>query len=112
MLRAPFPAGHDVVLFSQILHDWPPDVCAELVAKSFAALPAGGRIVIHEKLVGDDAPLANALVDLDMLVWTEGQQWSEQELRSLLDAAGYEDVQRRGTVGYWSAVVARKPQPR
>jgi SAM-dependent methyltransferase len=106
-----FPAGHDVVLLSQILHDWPPSKGAELLRKAARALPAGGRIVIHEKLVDDDGlgPLANALVHLDMLVWTEGQQYTEAGLRAMLEDAGFAKVERRATAGYWSAIIARKP---
>lgn len=110
MLREAFPPGHDVVVFSQILHDWPPQVGASLLAKAFDALPGGGRLVIHEKLVGQGGPLANALVDLDMLVWTEGQQWSAEGLQSLLQAAGFEEGHARTTIGYWSVVVALKPR--
>ena len=73
----PLPAGHDAVLYSQILHDWGFEKGADLLARAFEALPPGGQVLVHEKLVEDgaDAPLANALVHLDMLVWTEGQQY-------------------------------------
>jgi len=111
MFADPFPAGFDAVLLSQILHDWPPEKDRELVKKAYAALPAGGRLLIHEKLVDDDGtgPLANALVNLDMLVWTEGQQLTEEGLRRMLADAGFDDeVERRSTAGYWSVVVARK----
>jgi len=110
MFAEPFPTGFDVILLSQILHDWPPEKDRELVAKAHAALPAGGRLLLHEKLVDDDGsgPLANALVNLDMLVWTEGQQLSEAELRGMLAAAGFGRVERASTAGYWSVVTAWK----
>lgn len=111
MFRDEFPSGHDVVLLSQILHDWPPDKGIVLLTKAMRALPPGGRIVIHEKLVDEDGrgPLANALVHLDMLVWTEGQQYSEAELRTMLDRAGFVDLECCATAGYWSVLTARKP---
>ena len=110
MFAEPFPAGFDAVLLSQILHDWPPEKGRALIEKGWTALPAGGTLLIHEKLVDDDGkgPLANALVNLDMLVWTEGQQFSEAELRRMLESAGFADVERRPTAGYWSVVSARK----
>lgn len=110
MFNQPLPAGYDAVLLSQILHDWSPEQGAQLLSRAFEALPSGGRVLIHEKLVDDDgrAPLANALVNLDMLVWTEGQQYSEAQLRELLTAAGFEDVQRQTTAGYWSLVSGRR----
>ena len=110
MLREPFPRGHDVILLSQILHDWSPDRGLELLREAHAALPVGGRVLIHEKLVDDDGagPLANALVNIDMLVWTEGQQYDEAMLRDLLSRAGFVGLERRRTQGYWSVVVGRK----
>jgi acetylserotonin N-methyltransferase len=112
MFDGDWPEGHDLVLFSQILHDWPPEMGLELLQNAFAVLPAGGRVLIHEKLVDDDGrgPLANALVNLDMLVWTEGQQYSMATLRPLLLKAGFEAVERQDTVGYWSVIEARKPK--
>jgi peroxiredoxin/predicted O-methyltransferase YrrM len=107
-LREPFPAGHDAVLFSQILHDWSPETGRALAGKAAAALAPGGLAIVHEKLVSDAGPLANALVDVDMLVWTEGQQWSGPALHQLFAAAGFADVETRPTAGYWSAVVARR----
>lgn len=111
MFRDPFPAGFDAILFSQILHDWPPAKDAQLLQKAFAALPPGGMVLVHEKLVDEDrrSPLANALVNLDMLVWTEGQQLSEPELRALLERAGFIGIERKATAGYWSVMIGRRP---
>ena len=106
----PLPGGHDAALLAQILHDWPRERGAALVRRVADALPAGGQLWIHEKLVREDGtgPLANHLVDLDMLVWTEGQQYTEAELRALLDDAGFTDVFCRPTAGLWSVVGGRK----
>jgi SAM-dependent methyltransferase len=114
MFREPFPPGHDAVLLSQILHDWDPPRWTELLAKAAAALPPGGLVLIHEKLVDDDGtgPLANALVNLDMLVWTRGRQLRESELRTFLGQAGFERVERRATAGYWSVVLGRRASAR
>jgi hypothetical protein len=49
------------------------------------------------------------LVSLDMALWTEGQQFSEAELRAMLEGAGFRDVKRRATAGYWSVVSGRRP---
>lgn len=112
MFGRDFPTGHDVVLLSQILHDWPPDKGLGLVRKAHAELPPRGRLLIHEKLVDEDGrgPLANALVNLDMLVWTEGQQFTEGGLRGMLREAGFADadIGRETTAGYWSVLTARK----
>lgn len=111
MFGESLPEGHDAILFSQILHDWSFDTGRTLLAAAFAALPPGGRVLIHEKLVDDDAdtPLVNALVHLDMLVWTRGQQYRFRELREMLEAVGFAAVERRPTAGVWSVVIATRP---
>jgi len=107
MFAPAWPEGYDVVLLSQILHDWSFETGDELLSRARAALPPGGRIVVHEKLVedGPPRPVENALVHLDMLVWTKGQQYTPTELRAALERAGFEGVERIRTAGLWSAVV-------
>lgn len=111
MFNEPFPGGHDAVLLSQILHDWSFDTGAQLLAKAYACLPPGGRILIHEKLVDDDGqgPRSNALVNLDMLVWTKGQQYKPMEIHAALRKAGFVNSKIEATTGYWSLATAQKP---
>jgi acetylserotonin N-methyltransferase len=106
-----WPHPFDAVLFSQILHDWPPEKGRWLLEQARAVLAPGGRVLIHEKLVADDGsgPLANALVDLDMLVWTEGQQYSRERLGALLAEAGFAAPRLHSGAGYWSVVEAVLP---
>jgi len=110
MFKDPLPSGHDAILLSQILHDWPPQAARLLLRKVLDVLTPGGRVLIHEKLLNDrrDGPLANALVSVDMLFWTEGQQYSAPELHQLLQEAGFKGPETRPTVGYWSVTWAAK----
>jgi acetylserotonin N-methyltransferase len=83
-----------------------------LARKSFEALPAGGRILLHEMLMDDDGcgPLAPAAFSMMMLLGTKGRQYSLPELREFLAAAGFTDVESwRTGGGYYSLVMARKP---
>lgn len=106
-----FPEGFDAVLFSQILHDWTPAQGEPLLRGAHDALPPRGVVLIHEKLVNDDGrgPLANVLVHLDMLVWTEGRQYSARELGEMLSVVGFREIDVRPTAGSWSVVSGRKP---
>ena len=108
---AGLPGGYDAILLSQILHDWSPATGRQLLAHAFTALPSGGRVLIHEKLVDESerGPLANALVHLDMLVWTQGQQFTLGELTELLTETGFCEVEGVATAGYWTLVHAVKP---
>lgn len=104
-----FPAA-DLHFYSLVYHDWPPEKCAVLSAKSFESLPIGGRIVIHELLVDDnrDGPLVPALFSVIMLLWTEGRQYSAGELVGLLRHAGFSDIKVERTFGYWGIVTGQK----
>ena len=56
-------AGVDVVLLSNVLHDWDVPQCQELVRRCSNCLPSGGRLLIHDVFLNDalDGPLPIAL---------------------------------------------------
>jgi acetylserotonin N-methyltransferase len=112
MFTQPWPPGYDAHFFSNIFHDWSDDTCRLLARKSFAALPSGGRILLHEILLNDDdcGPLAASAFSLLMLMGTKGRQYSLPELRQFLESAGFTDIEAARTGGgYYSLVSARKP---
>lgn len=45
------PPRFDAHFFSNVWHDWNEEQCANLAARSFKALPSGGRILLHEMLM-------------------------------------------------------------
>ncbi|MBX9333380.1 methyltransferase, partial [Serratia marcescens] len=111
MWRDPYPAA-DLHLYSNIFHDWPMDKNRFLAQKSYAALPPGGRIVIHEVLYNDDGdgPPAAAGYSLMMMGWTQGRQYSGREIGDLLHDVGFGPAQVLPSLGYFSIVTAQKPQ--
>jgi 3-hydroxy-5-methyl-1-naphthoate 3-O-methyltransferase len=112
MFRQDWPTGHDAHFFSNIFHDWSDKTCRLLAAKSFAALPSGGRIMLHEILMNDDytGPLIAAAFSMLMLLGTRGRQYTLAELRGFLEHAGFRNVQAQRTGGgYYSLVTAEKP---
>jgi hypothetical protein len=90
-----FPEGHDVHLFSMILHDWDEEKNRALLARSFAALPRGGAVVISELLVNDEktGPAPAALMSLNMLIETEGRNYTPAEYSAWLMDAGFRDIE-------------------
>ncbi|MGB3645620.1 MAG: methyltransferase [Mesorhizobium sp.] len=48
--RDPLPAGHDVVSFKSVLHDWPDSDAMAFLGKAADALEPGGRLVIFERM--------------------------------------------------------------
>ena len=111
MFRQPWPHGDDALFFSNIFHDWDDRICADLSAKSFAVLPRGGRIFLHEMLMNDngDGPTTTASFSLLMLLGTKGRQYTLAELRGFLEGAGFKYVTSRPTCSYYSLVSAQKP---
>ncbi len=112
MFTQDWPRGFDAHFFSNVFHDWSDATNRLLARKSFAALPQGGRILLHEMLMDDDGcgPLPAAAFSVLMLLATRGKQYSLPELRDILEDAGFVDVDSMQTGGgYYSLVSARKP---
>ena len=111
MLAEPFPDGFDAVMFSNVLHDWEPFRCVELLRKAFDAVPAGGRVYVHESLLDEDGggPATTASLSLRMLLGTRGSQFPFAGLADLLAQAGFRDQSVTHTWAYCSVVMATKP---
>jgi hypothetical protein len=92
MFDDPLPEGADCVLLSNVLHDWDVPQCRHLIARCAAALPAGGRLLIHDVFLNDalDGPLAVALYSAALFSLTEGRAYSAAEYRDWLVEAGLE----------------------
>ncbi|MCP9835728.1 MULTISPECIES: acetylserotonin O-methyltransferase [unclassified Cyanobium] len=67
------PAGGDTYLLKHILHDWGDDACLTILGHIRAGLAPGGRVLILEQVIPPgNAPAPGKLLDLNMLVMTEG----------------------------------------
>lgn len=111
---AALPGGHDVLLFSMILHDWDEPTNRKLLAKAYAALPAGGLVIVSELLLDTDrsGPAPAALMGMNMLVETVGgRNYSDAEYADWLTGAGFGEVRtvRFDAPGANGAVLAVKP---
>lgn len=110
MFRQPWPTGYDALFFSNIFHDWDFDTCARLAKNAYDVLPAGGRIYLHEMLLDDSGvgPITATAFSLLMLLGTEGQQFTFEQLRRLLENAGFTAVEATATYAYFSLVCGYK----
>jgi acetylserotonin N-methyltransferase len=81
-----------------------------LLSKIYAALPAGGALLVAEKLLDDDksGPAPAHLQSLNRLVCTEGKERSLAEYTALLVPAGFASVEGRRTGAVLDAVLANK----
>jgi hypothetical protein len=89
MFRDPVPAA-DVILLSNVLHDWDVPQCRELLGRCPAALPKEGELLIHDVFLDDglDGPLPIALYSAALFCLTEGRAYSAAEYRGWLTEAG------------------------
>lgn len=90
MFASPIPSGCDVMLLSNILHDWDIPDCQKLLGRCAQALPAGGRVLIHDVFLNDelDGPLPVAFYSAALFNVTEGRAYSAGEYKAMLRAAG------------------------
>ena len=110
MFQQDWPRGHDAMLFSNIFHDWGPEANEKLAASAFESLPAGGRIHLHEMLLEDtgNGPRTTAAFSVLMLANTRGRQFTFQQLKALLEGAGFVDIDVAPTYSYYSVVRGTK----
>jgi hypothetical protein len=89
MFCDPVPEA-DVMVLSNVLHDWDVHECRAVLGRCAAALPPGGRLLIHDVFLNDalDGPLPVALYSAALFSLTEGRAYSAAEYRGWLREAG------------------------
>jgi acetylserotonin N-methyltransferase len=104
-----FPAA-DLYAVGRILHDWTDEKIGILLSKAFRQLPAGGAILVAEKLLNPDGvgPVAANMQSLNMLICTEGKERTADDYARLLRRAGFAEVEGRRTGTALDAVLATK----
>jgi orsellinic acid C2-O-methyltransferase len=87
---AEMPAGADIYLLANVLHDWDDARSAQILAGCRKAMAADGRVLIIERLIPDDlaAAVPVLLSDINMLVLTGGMERTNAEYAALLTRAG------------------------
>jgi acetylserotonin N-methyltransferase len=100
----------DLYAVGQILHDWTDAKIATLLAKAYGRLPAGGAILVAEKLLNPDGvgPLAANMQSLNMLIVTEGKERTLEDYARLSQGAGFVQVEGRRTGTMLDAILAIK----
>ena len=83
------PAHGDCYVLANVLHDWDDTRAIEILRNCRKAMAGTGRVLIIERLIpeGHGDPLPTLLSDINMLVITGGQERTNAEYWSLLEAA-------------------------
>ncbi|PSL00862.1 methyltransferase family protein [Murinocardiopsis flavida] len=84
----------DLYLLKFILHDWDDESGVRILRNCRSAMNPGGRICVVEMVVGETgAPgLDAALMDMNMLMVTQGRERDHAEFDTLLERAGLRRV--------------------
>ena len=100
----------DLYALGRILHDWPQVKIESLLRKIFDRLPAGGALLIAEKLLAEDksGPAGAHMQSLNMLVCAEGKERTLSEYTALLVAAGFAEARGHLTGAPVDALLAIK----
>jgi ubiquinone/menaquinone biosynthesis C-methylase UbiE len=104
------PAGCDVHLISNVLHDWDEPAVKQILAKSFRTLKPGGMLVVHDAYINEtkSGPLPVAKYSALLMHSTEGKCYSLGEMRGYLAEAGFEGLDFRETAVDRGIITSRK----
>jgi hypothetical protein len=84
------PAGGDLYLMKQILHNWDDDQCIAILKSVRTAIVPTGRIAVIDRLLPETTAPDMAFVwDLLMMIWSTGRERSLSQFRALLESAGF-----------------------
>ncbi len=105
-----WPAGYDVHLISNVLHDWEEPEVLDLLRKSHAALPPGGLLIIHDAFINAEktGPLHVAEYSALLMQITEGKCYSVGEYRRYLAETGFEWREHRDTAAARGFILAER----
>jgi hypothetical protein len=109
-LNEPLPSA-DVVVFGRILHNWDLPTKKMLLNKAYEALPAGGALIVYERLIDDErrSNAAALLASLNMLIMTAGGfDFTAKDCIGWMSAAGFREAHTEPLASEQSMVVALK----
>jgi acetylserotonin O-methyltransferase len=112
LFAGPYPQGADIIVLGHILHDWSDENCRIILKNCYEALPAGGVLLVSEKVLNDDfsGERYALLMDLHMLLCCEpgARERSEAHYRSLLEDTGFVQIDVVRLDAPRDMVIARK----
>jgi O-methyltransferase domain/Dimerisation domain len=109
-LQDPLPSA-DVLVFGRVLHNWDIATKRMLLKKAYDALPAGGALIVYERLI-DDKRRVNAaalLASVNMVIMTAGGfDFTGADCIGWMREAGFRDMRVELLTREYSMVVGTK----
>ena len=113
-LRDALPPGADLVTLVRVAHDHPDEHVNTILRAIFAALPAGGTLLLAEPMAQnpDEPPLGDAYFHFYLLAMGAGRLRTTGELGAMMVAAGFSSVEllRNPMPMQTRILVAKKPK--
>ncbi|MBS0222356.1 MAG: methyltransferase [Proteobacteria bacterium] len=106
----PLPAGADLYILAQVIHDWPDDEAIRILRRCADAARPNGRVLLVERLVEPLPSLQHMRADLLMLALFGSGERSRPEFTRLADAAGLHLINTR-TIGHDLSLIECVPCP-
>ncbi len=93
------PRGAGTITLVRIVHDHDDAAVRGLLRVAFAALPPGGRLILAEPMAGTDGaePIGDAYFGFYLLAMGSGRARTAEELRGLLQEAGFAGIREYRT---------------
>ncbi|MEM6695954.1 MAG: methyltransferase [Pseudomonadota bacterium] len=88
------PQGADAISLIRVLYDHSEDTVRDLLAKVFAALPPGGRLIVSEPMAGGDRPerAGDVYFAFYTMAMGTGRARSSEHIGALVREAGFDQV--------------------
>ncbi|MDG4665096.1 methyltransferase [Mycobacterium sp. 236(2023)] len=84
------PAGGDVYVMKNIIHDWGDAEAATILRSIRTAIADGGRLILLEMVLPERASsFIGHMLDLEMLLMVSGKERTRSQYAELLGAAGF-----------------------
>ena len=104
------PSESDAHLYSNVLHDWAEGEVRVLLQRSYASLPTGGMLIVHDAFlnVAKDGPLHVAEYSVMLMHATQGRCYSSREIGDWAEACGFHSISYRDTAAARGVLTALK----
>ena len=101
-----WPVTADAVILARVLHDWPDRDAVRILSRAREAMPDDATLYLVE-MVLDDETGEGGLLDLNMLVMTQGRERTKAQFSDVLGQAGFRQVDVVETDSVSSVIPAR-----
>ena len=83
-----WPVSADAIVLARVLHDWPAEAAVRILKRAHEAIRKDGVLYLAE-MVLDETGGGGGLLDLNMLVMTQGAERTERQFGLILEASGF-----------------------